>query len=208
VEPAPIDAVQTLDHRRRQQPRVADDQVLGRLVAAISVSVMRSEAFHPDGRTRGRSALAGGNETTRVVAATASLRLLGLPRHEDVVCPPARTAGPPDELEAGANDQDQCGGPYVMLVKSLQRRQAGEAGSVWRSLVDGIGDALRQRAHVLERRCNVAATDRYWSPRKRWKAPADAARCSRCPRRPPTYAESSTLALASLKIQGRSPHVS
>ena len=64
MESAPIDAVQTLDHRRRQQPRVADDQVLGRLVTAIGVSVMRSEAFHPDGRTRGRSALAGGNETT------------------------------------------------------------------------------------------------------------------------------------------------
>jgi hypothetical protein len=95
--------------------------------------------------------LAGGKETTRLVAAAASLRLRGLPRHEDVVYPPARTAGPPDELEAGANDQDQCGGTYVMLVKSLLRRQAGEAGPVGRGLVDGIGDALRHRAHVLER---------------------------------------------------------
>jgi hypothetical protein len=46
VERAPIDAVQTRDHHRRQ-PRVADDQVLGRLVAPFSVSVMRSEAFYP-----------------------------------------------------------------------------------------------------------------------------------------------------------------
>ena len=86
-----------------------------------------------------------------------------LPRHEDVVCPPARTAGPPDELEAGANDQDQCGGTYVMLVKSLLRRQAAEAGPVGGRLVDGIGDALRQRAHCPKVTCNVAATDGYWS---------------------------------------------
>jgi len=188
--------------------------VLGRLVAALSVSVMRSEAFHSHGRTRGRSALAGGNETTRFVAAAASLRLRGLPRHEDVVCPPARTAGPPHELEAGANDQDQCGGTYVMLVKSLQRRQAGEAGPVGGSLVDGIGDALRQRAHVLERRCNVAATDRYWSLCKRWKAPADTPRrlltlpetaAYQCVKLYPSMREALPLALASLKIQGESP---
>jgi hypothetical protein len=172
VERAPIDAVQTLDHRRRQQPRVADDQVLGRLVAAISVSVMRSEGFYPHGRTRGRTALAGGSETTPFVAAAASLRLRGLPRHEDVVRPPARTAGPPDELEVGANDQDQCGGTYVMLGKSLQRRQASEAGPVGGSLVHDFGDALRQRAHVFDRRCNVAAIDRCWSPRTHCKAPA------------------------------------
>jgi hypothetical protein len=117
VERAPIDAVQTLDHRRSSAAACGGPtRCSARRVAAISVSVMR-----------------------------------GLPRHEDVVCPPARTAGPPDELEAGANDQDQCGGTYVMLVKSLLRRQAGEAGPVGGSLVDGIGDALRQRAHVLER---------------------------------------------------------
>src|SRR5512134_427313 len=125
MERAPIDAVQTLDHRRRQQPRVADDQVLGRLVAAISVSVMRSRHSTPRKNTRQERSCR--RQRDDVVAAAASLRLRGLPRHEDLVCPPARTTGPPDELEAGANDQDQCGSTYVMLAQSLQRRQAGEA---------------------------------------------------------------------------------
>lgn len=93
-----------------------------------------------------------------------------------------------------------------MLAQSLQRRQAGEAGPVGGRLVDGSGDALRQRAHVLERRCNIAATDRYWSPRKRWTAPAYA------PLRLLTLPETAAYLCVKLytrprelKIQGKSP---
>jgi hypothetical protein len=122
---------------------------LGHAQRGILPAPEEHEAKHSCQRQRRRASL----------LAAAALRLRGLPRHEHVVRPPARTAGQPDEVEAGASDQDQCDRTYVMLVKSLLRRQAGEADPVGGSLVDGIGDALRQMAHVVfERRCNVAAT--------------------------------------------------
>jgi hypothetical protein len=49
---------------------------------------------------------------------------------------------------ARAGNKDKRGRAYVVFVQTLLRRQTGEAEGVWRILVDGIGDALSQGAHL------------------------------------------------------------
>jgi hypothetical protein len=184
MERAPIDAVQTLDHRRR---RVADDQVLGRLVAAISVSVVRSRHSTPWKNTRQERSCRRQRDDVVAAqrrcgyAAFRDTRTSSVRPHERQA--PRTSSRPARTIRTSAAARTSCSRSPCSAARQVKQVPWGDA---WWTAV----------ATFCARGLMYSSDDAISLPPIDTGRPASAERpprtplcaCSRCPRRPPTYA--------------------